>query len=346
MSLLWGVVTIVQRQLLRWAFHDQIALLEAGGFATEMSFAWPGVRMFLAIVAPIGLSGLLSVVALVRLIRARASPLSVAMQQMARGDLEGKLPEAPDADFERVRQSFELMRAALKSALQRLEYVDAQRRRLFADLAHELGTPASILLGLSETLSRDDLARDAALRTRLLEHFEREATRLSRLVRDVQDLASLEEPDVSFVVQPVDAKDLVRGVCERVSSAHGREISVDVAVATIRADPERLEQLLTNLVSNAARHTREGAPIEVHTERGHDEIAIVVDDGGDGVTDDQLPRLGERLFRTDPSRSRATGGHGLGLAIARAIARRHRGDLTFERSPLGGLRAIARLRSD
>lgn len=265
--------------------------------------------------------------------RRRVRRFVEGLQKIASGDFAARLPHAPDREFESVQHAFADMAESLAEARRRLEHADQQRRRLFADLAHELATPASAVLGLADTLARPELVPTVEARDRLVESLEREATRLSRLVTDVRDLANLDDPDVRFDVSDTDVARLV----ERLATEYGARVVVPQAPVSLRVDPVRFEQVMVNLLRNARRYTPDDGTILVALEPGDSRVELRVEDSGPGVPDELLERLGERLLRVDPSRDRRTGGHGLGLSIVRAIVARHDGTLTFGRSSLGGL---------
>jgi signal transduction histidine kinase len=249
--------------------------------------------------------------------------------------------------MEPARVAFLRMQAALREAMGRLAHADAQRRRFFADLAHELATPTSTLLGLAETLARPELTPTPEARARLLAGFERETARLERLVADIRDLANLEDPDVRVHRTPTDVGALAAAIVEHVralpSDAPRARIDVDAPAAIAPIDATRVEQVLVNLLTNALRYTPADRAVHVRVEDRGARVRIEVEDEGPGVPDDVLPRLGERLYRADPSRDRRTGGHGLGLAIVHAIAHKHGGAVAFERGVAGGLRAVVEL---
>lgn len=345
-GLLLGVAAVGQRFLLRWAFEAQVAYLRAHGLVGDEALLDESRRhrLVAAIGLPLLFSALGTALIFRSMVRRRALPLAEALSRVAAGSLDVPLPAAPDPEFARVRDAFETMRTSLDRALTSLADTDAQRRRLFSDLAHELATPASVLLALAEAFARPEIDADPATRKALVATLEQEVTRLSRLVRDVGDLADLGEPDVSFEVDDVDLAALARGAVARLRASTGAEMSCEAEEVHLRADAARIDQLLSNLLSNAVRHGG-GTPIAVAVRQADGAVVVTVEDGGPGVPDELFARLGERLFRADPSRTRATGGHGLGLAIAVAIVRRHGGELLFGRSALGGLCATARFPS-
>ncbi len=266
--------------------------------------------------------------------RRRARRLVQALDAIARGDLEERLPDAPDSEFVAVQHAFNTMGGALAEARAKLERADAERRRLFADLAHELATPASAMLGLVDTLAEPSLCATEADRARLMSALDGEATRLARLVADLRELATLDEPDVRVEREPTNLAALAGRVVDRPPFAGHVEL-IGSAV-TVSADPLRLEQVLVNLLKNALRYAGTGA-VRVEVSAAGAVARLTVEDAGPGVADEQLARLGERLFRGDPSRDRRTGGHGLGLAIVRAIVEKHGGTITFAHAKLGGL---------
>jgi two-component system sensor histidine kinase BaeS len=283
----------------------------------------------------------------------RLRALADAFERLADGDLSHRLPPAPDADSLPVGRAYDRMRLELGSLTDRLRKTDLARRQLFADLAHELSTPVATVLALTDALALPDVDASRERREDLVSALATESQRLVRLVGDVRDLAELDDPAVLLEHVEVDVGALVEDVCRSraLADPEGPEIECRAIDVELPIDPERFQQVVVNLVSNAQRHAR-GGKVEVTLERvrldassagGDTEIALRIDDDGPGVSEELLPRLGERLWRADPSRTRATGGSGLGLAIVRAIVDRHGGRLSFARSPAGGLRAEVRL---
>jgi signal transduction histidine kinase len=267
-------------------------------------------------------------------------PVVGAYERLAAGDFAVELPTmTAGKDFLGLRLGFRTMAVALERTLAEVKRADRERRRLFADLAHELATPTTTLIGIAAALRAD-----AGDRARLLDHLERESARLERLVADVRELAILEDPALAMRVESCDVGGLATAAADRIRIAHPELTEVRCAAPSTTAivDPIRVDQILTNLLGNAARHAGGGA-IEVAVSRTDADVIVRVEDAGPGVPDALLPELGRRLRRVDPSRSRDTGGHGLGLAIVRAIAERHGGAVRFGRAHLGGLAVEVRL---
>jgi len=218
-----------------------------------------------------------------------------------------------------------------------------------ANASHELRTPLAVLLGCLDTLqgpARDDPAG----RERFIEEMRQQATRMSRLVGDLLSLSRIELDEHRRPDTTVDLGELVRRVVEFMrlrARADGVAIEVDVPTdaMTVIGDEEQLTQLFQNLIDNAikyggknstvtvgARTVTEGLPPEI-AEAGR-AYAVAIADQGEGIPEEDLPRLTERFYRVDKARSRELGGTGLGLAIVKHILNRHRGALAIQ-STLG-----------
>jgi two-component system sensor histidine kinase BaeS len=273
------------------------------------------------------------------IVRRMTVPLIDAYHRVGGGDFHAQLPFATGgSDFATVRAAFAAMSTALDRSIAQVKEADLDRRRLFADLAHDLATPTSTLLGISHALR--DGTGDAP---RLLEHLERESARLERLIADIREVAHVEDPELPMLLEPCDVGELAVRATERARiSAAGVALRCEVTPAPATVDPLRIDQVLANLIDNAVRYAR-GGTVAVGVRVDAAAVVVIVEDSGAGVPDDVLPQLGRRLLRVDPSRSRDTGGHGLGLAIVRSIVSRHHGEVTFARSALGGLAVEVRL---
>jgi signal transduction histidine kinase len=333
-----------------------LLLLAVTGWAQVARLDWalalPGARAHQAIVdgvtVPLLACSAWLFVVMTAVTRVRVRAVVRVLEQVAAGNFQAQLPTPGEPVFRAVGHAFAKTNEALQRLTDRLAFADAQRRRLFADLAHELATPSTAILGLVDTLGSETLVPTAEGRAALLAVLEREALRLARLVGDVRDLAMVEDPDVSFAREPADVAELAAGAIERfrVVSPEGAAITLRATRAWASVDAARIEQTLVNLLRNAKRHAPSGGVIEVEAAPDGASVRLVVEDGGPPLPNEILARLGERLFRGDPSRSAETGGVGLGLAIVRSIVHRHGGTLDFARGGprgQGGLRVTVRL---
>ncbi len=228
-------------------------------------------------------------------------------------------------------------------------FVDVTQTRLtermrvdfIANASHELRTPVTTLLGFIETL-QGPAAEDEPARHRFLEIMHREAARMSRLIDDLLSLSRIEldkhvRPQTALDVAPLIA-DVGRTLAMRLD-ADQRRLAIHVApdLPPVVADRDQVLQVLHNLVSNALKYGRTGTTITVDAERidaaAGPMVRVAVGDQGDGIAPEHLPRLTERFYRIDTSRSRSMGGTGLGLAIVKHIIERHRGAFDIVSKP-------------
>jgi len=226
----------------------------------------------------------------------------------------------------------------------RLEAVARVRRDFIANVSHELKTPLTVLSGFIETLA--DVPLDESQRKRCLALMADQAKSMQRLVDDLLTLSTLESEEsplreTDFAIVPfllalsADAKAL---------SAGRHEIALTISnAATVRGSRDELASALGNLVSNAVRYTPDGGRIALDWRVSSEGGEFSVTDTGIGIAAEDVPRLTERFYRVDRSRSRATGGTGLGLAIVKHVLMRHQGELRIESEPERGSRFTARL---
>lgn len=232
-----------------------------------------------------------------------------------------------------VRVASETMVICAFEDITEREFVTQFRRDFIANISHELRSPLTALMGIIETLegpARDD----PAARTRFLKTMKAEAARMSRLVRDLLSLSQAEARERERPEVPVDIPRLVAGVVDAlrpVAKTAGvtLEIAGTAPVAPVPADADQITQVVQNLVENAIKYDRRGkrVTIAVLPDEAGDMLRIDIVDQGQGIEPQHLPRLTERFYRVDPSRSRGQGGTGLGLAIVKHIIHRHRGRL-------------------
>ena len=218
----------------------------------------------------------------------------------------------------------------------------AERMRVdfVANASHELRTPLATMLGFLETLQDEDAAGDPKTRARFLKIMLDEATRMRDLVGDLMSLSRIEAERFTVPRDPVELAPLieeVKGGLARLADERQSSLVLENAAgeAVVLGDRPQLAQMLANLLVNALRYGRAGAPVRIRVEDAGDEmVRIGIVDQGEGIAAEHLPRLTERFYRVDAGRSRSVGGTGLGLAIVKHIVLRHRGRLDI-RSSLG-----------
>ena len=227
----------------------------------------------------------------------------------------------------------------------------AERMRVdfVANASHELRTPLAAILGYVETLDDESAGGDSATRKRFLRIINDEARRMQRLVEDLMSLSRIEAEKHRAPDTAVDLIELVKevhAVIRDAANERARDVVVDLdeSVPFVAGDRAQLSQLLHNLVGNAMKYGRPGTPVTVRVGRAPGTmVRLSVEDEGEGIAPEHLPRLTERFYRVDPSRSRAAGGTGLGLAIVKHIVDRHRGRLDIQSTPGKGTTVICLL---
>jgi two-component system OmpR family sensor kinase len=216
--------------------------------------------------------------------------------------------------------------------LHEIEVSDQRLRRFVADASHELRTPLAAVRAYAELFRRGADRRPADL-ARAMAGIGRESERMSLLVDDLLLLARLDEG------RPLERRpvrvDEIAG--EAVDAAHavepGRPVALDAVPATVVGDRARLRQIFDNLLANVRSHTPAGSPASVRVGRENGSAVIEVSDTGPGLTGEEAERVFERFYRADASRSRESGGVGLGLSIVEAVAQAHDGKVTAESEP-------------
>jgi two-component system, OmpR family, sensor histidine kinase MtrB len=253
-----------------------------------------------------------------------------AAHRLEVGLLGTRLPEEGGDEFADLGHAFNRMAAALERSVGDLRALEASHRRFVADVSHELRTPLTALTTAADVLDahRDGLD-DAGSRAATL--LVRESRRLATLVEDLMEISRLDAGAAPMAWEPVDVAALVRAAVA--SRGWQVELRAGADGVTTLADPRRLDAIVANLVGNALEHGR--PPVRVVLTASADEVVLVVNDAGDGIPPDHLPRVFDRFYKADPARPGGRGS-GLGLAIARENARLHGGDLNVASPPGAG----------
>jgi signal transduction histidine kinase len=286
------------------------------------------VSVFLAILTI--LIGLL----LTRRVVLPLAEVTAAAKEVAEGNLSTRVRvEGPD-DLRILSDSFNQMADAL-------ERNDRERRDMLADIAHELRTPLTVLRGRLEGILDGIYPADQGHIVPVLE----ETYLLERLVDDLRLLTLAESRQLPFEKKELDLNDLARHVIS-LFQAQAEENQIQLALESdaveprVLVDPQRTEQVIGNLVSNALRYVPSGGRIWIEVHQTGSAVLISVNDNGPGVSEEELPRIFSRFWRGDRSRNRASGGAGLGLAIARQLVEAQGGKITAVNLPGGGLQVM------
>jgi two-component system OmpR family sensor kinase len=228
------------------------------------------------------------------------------------------------------------MLAQIERAFAERKASEDRLRRFLADASHELRTPLTSIRGYAELFRRGARQREEDL-AKSMRRIEDESARMCVMVEDLLLLARLDQ-DRPLERAPVDLVALAADAVEdgRASDG-GREITLEASPPVlVLGDEARLRQVAANLVANAVAHTPPGTPVTVRTAMDGGDGILEVADRGLGLSPEQAERAFEPFYRSDPSRDRATGGAGLGLAIVAAIAKAHGGRVRVESTPGGG----------
>ncbi|ACK71251.1 integral membrane sensor signal transduction histidine kinase [Gloeothece citriformis PCC 7424] len=248
-------------------------------------------------------------------------------QKFASGDLHERVPGSDIPEINQLAISFNRMASGL-------EDVEQRRRELISDLTHELRTPLTVVRGYLEQLADDSIEPSTELYLKLV----KETRRLERLTHDLQELSKAEAGYLIIKTQPVHLYPLLQSLVERFSDQlldEGPILKLDCPpdLPAVLADIDRTEQILVNLLGNALRYTEQGSIIlKAWTEKQSVWIAVI--DTGIGIAQEDLPFVFERFWRADRSRSRYSGGSGIGLAIVRRLIELQNGRIEVE-SELG-----------
>jgi signal transduction histidine kinase len=303
---------------------------------------WPGaaerpVLLFLPIAVLVaGVAGLLLFRAFIRRLRV----LETLAARVADGDLEVRVPDPGPDEIGRLGARLNRMTERLAEARRRLEENDRQRRRLLADISHELATPLTSIKGYAQTLLDPAVPVTEKERDAYLAHVLDESERMDELIADLFELTRLEAGAGELERERLDWASLCRNTLARFTKRF-READLNLrwtgseAPAWVDADGRRLEEVLENLLVNALRYVPAGGSIEVSLEPGAPgRHRLTVADDGPGIPPADLPFVFDRFFRAD--HARVTPGTGLGLAIVREIVLRHGGEIRAEnRAPSG-----------
>jgi two-component system, OmpR family, sensor histidine kinase BaeS len=252
--------------------------------------------------------------------------LTVAAEAVAEGDLTHRVDVGGPEEVRHLGEAFNDMADSLAES-------EELRRRLVADVAHELRNPIASLRAQAEGMSEGVLPADEAHLASLVD----DTRHLSRLVEDLQELSAAEAGQLRYDLQRLDLSALVCQETERAQARAPRGVSVVCDApdeAAVEADEGRISQVMRNLLDNAMRHTETGT-VTAACALVDGQARVEVHDTGEGIPDADLPYIFERFYRADAARARDTGGSGVGLAVSRRIVEDH-GGAVFAANAEGG----------
>ena len=317
--------------------HDNLVgyvVLTGYSLSTRFGFAR-------AILFPVGIISFILamflVVVSILLVRRFVDPLAgviFAARAVATGKLNTRIPTEGPQDLRSLSESFNEMAASL-------ERNDRERRDLLADIAHELRTPLSVIRGRLEGIVDGIYPENGPQVSMALE----QTYLMQRLVDDLRLLTLVETGQLAFDKRDVNVNDVIDRVTE-MFSAEAQQKNISLAFnkkaenLPVVLDPQRFEQILSNLVGNAIRYVPQGGKVWIAADATQDGVKITVNDNGKGMSAEDLPYIFDRFWRKEKSRSRAAGGTGLGLAIAKQLVEAQGGRIEAKNLPEGGLQVV------
>lgn len=280
---------------------------------------------------------------LARVLSERVTALCRGAQELAEGNLQARVPLGGADELAQLAQEFNHLAARLAASDAERQRLENSRRELIAAISHDLRTPLTSLRAMIEALA-DGLVEDPATVTRYLTTMRGQVSHLNGLIDDLFELAQLDAGALRLDLQRVAPGDLVHDAVEGIylqADARGVVLQSRIApeLGPVLAAPQKIERVLYNLLSNAIRHTPAQGSVTVSVARfepaasersSKASVIFEVSDTGEGIAPEDLPYVFDRFYRGEKSRSRATGGAGLGLAIARGIIEAHGGRIWIE----------------
>ena len=308
-------------------FHEHLRRAGVGHSSTEAAHVQEafgsallmdlGVALTESLVLALGVTAFFT-----RRVQRSTGAVALSASKIAQGDYGSRVPN-PGLGAE-----FDQLATTINDLAQRLGDVESARRRLLADLAHEMRTPLGSIEAHLEAVEDGIRILDAET----LDVLHSNTTRLHRLAEDITAVARAEEGRFEIRPVPTRARTLVEAAAASAGDAYaakGVHLALDAGSAPrVLVDPDRMGQVLGNLLDNALQHTPPGGRVSLAVrEPDRHWVEITVSDNGDGIDPDHLSHVFERFYRADPARSRARGGSGIGLTISRALVEAHGGGI-------------------
>ncbi len=313
----------------------------AGATAAAVAAAW---RLEVVVVSVSALVGWAVGRMIARSFTAPLERLAATASSFAAGDLEARADTTGPREVRLIARSFNRMADEVKAALEQVTSEERRKTQFVSDVSHELRTPLTAIRGAAETLLDGDVAPDD--QERFLSTIALEAERLTRLANDLLTLQRIEgatgELPLSRFRLRV-AADRAVAMLEPLIEHRGVTVTVSGDAPEVLGDIDRLQQVVANLVDNATRIVSPGGRVDVAVGTDGGWATLSVTDDGPGIPEEDLPHLFDRFYRADTSRTRTSGGAGLGLAIVRAIVTAHAGTIEAENLAAGGSRFTVRI---
>lgn len=260
--------------------------------------------------------------------------LNTATERIAKGDLDFNIRYTNNDELGNFANSFESMRIQLKESLQKQKFLEKARKEMVASISHDLRTPISSIQGYVEGLI-DGMADDEETRKRYLQVIQDKTCQMNRQIEDLFEFSRLDAGQLRLKVEQVNSVKVLEKIVQSVELGRGENDPIIVLErplpeVQIKVDPQRLEQVMMNLLGNAFRYLPQNGVVVVKAWADKDNLTTAVADNGPGISQQDLPFIFDSFYRGDKSRSRKSGGSGLGLAICKYIVEAHGGRIWAE----------------
>ncbi|WP_065409864.1 sensor histidine kinase [Pseudobacillus wudalianchiensis] len=247
-------------------------------------------------------------------------------REVSKGNYSNRLPIRANDEVGQLAKAFNKMSSSL-------EEQDIRKKEFLSNVAHELRTPLTYISGYTQAL-KQQIYTSPEEAQQYLETIEKETERLKKLIHDLVDLDRLQESMYVLDKEPIAIAQLLWDTLH-LFDIHISEKKIRTEVhfeedLIINGDPKRIQQVMYNVLDNAVKYSFEGSMLTINLTGENDEMVLRVENQGIGIHEEDIPHIGERFFRTDKARSRATGGTGLGLSIVKEIIRLHEGTFSIE----------------
>ncbi|MDQ0901836.1 cell wall metabolism sensor histidine kinase WalK [Paenibacillus sp. V4I7] len=252
--------------------------------------------------------------------------------RISEGQFEGQVPQIGPAEFQRLADQFNRMTGKLNESFQKLRTAEASRKELVANVSHDLRTPMASIQAFVEAL-QDDVIQDKETFARYLQTIRLETGRLNGLIQELFKLSQLDAGGTEFVPERYHVDHLLLdGLQSLAFQLEDKQLQVDVdlpdRLPQVAIMPQEMKRVLSNILDNAIRHSPVGGTIEIKVEQISEQyVQLYIQDHGQGIDEEDRSKVFDRFYRADPSRTRASGGAGLGLAIAKSIVHLHGGTI-------------------
>ena len=270
--------------------------------------------------------------------------LDEAANDIARGNLDRKIDLNRNDEFGTLADSLNHMAETLRADNEKLKRLNEKQSQFFADITHEIRNPLHTISGAMEMIQLEQLPPEK--KEQYMNTAQKQIRRVARLFEDIKTLQRYDFDDSFINMQTIDLKDLVdevKAVYQPIAEKKSLKLQTqNITSCPVTADPDKIEQVLDNLVSNAIKYTLEGRVV-IGFKKDDDEVEVYVKDTGPGIGSEHLDRLFDRFYRTDKARSRDKGGTGLGLSVVKGILKAHQTDIKVESEEGKGSRFFFKL---